>query len=72
MLAYLLKYDSSQGKYAHADTVEAGEDYITVNGKKITIYKEPDASKLPWGELDVDVVLNVLVSTLQKQKLKLM
>ncbi len=57
MLAYLLKYDSSQGKYTHADTVEAGEDYITVNGKKITIYKEPDASKLPWGELDVDVVL---------------
>ena len=57
MLAYLLKYDSSQCKYAHADTVEAGEDFITVNGKKITIYKEPDASKLPWGELDVDVVL---------------
>ena len=57
MLAHLLKYDSSQGKYAHADTVEAGEDFITVNGKKITIYKEPDASKLPWGELDVDVVL---------------
>ena len=57
MLAYLLKYDSSQGKYEYADAVEAGEDYITVNGKKITIYKEPDASKLPWGELDVDVVL---------------
>lgn len=57
MLAYLLKYDSSQGKYEYADSVEAGEDYITVNGKKITIYKEPDASKLPWGELDVDVVL---------------
>ena len=57
MLAYLLKYDSSQGKYEYADAVEAGEDSITVNGKKITIYKEPDASKLPWGELDVDVVL---------------
>ena len=57
MLAYLLKYDSSQGKYEYADAVEAGEDFITVNGKKITIYKEPDASKLPWGELDVDVVL---------------
>lgn len=57
MLAYLLKYDSSQGKYEYADSVEAGEDFITVNGKKITIYKEPDASKLPWGELDVDVVL---------------
>ena len=57
MLAYLLKYDSSQGKYEYADAVEAGEDFIKVNGKKITIYKEPDASKLPWGELDVDVVL---------------
>ena len=57
MLAHLLKYDSSQGKYALADTVEAGEDSITVDGKKITIYKEADASKLPWGELKVDVVL---------------
>ena len=57
MLAHLLKYDSSQGKYKYADTVVAGEDNITVNGKTITIYKEADASKLPWGELNVDVVL---------------
>ena len=57
MLAHLLKYDSSQGKYKYADSVEAGEDSITVNGKTITIYKEADASKLPWGELKVDVVL---------------
>ncbi|MFT3985807.1 MAG: type I glyceraldehyde-3-phosphate dehydrogenase [Lachnospiraceae bacterium] len=57
MLAHLLKYDSSQGKYALADKVTAGEDSITVDGKKITIYKEADASKLPWGELSVDVVL---------------
>ncbi len=57
MLAHLLKYDSSQGKYALADKVEAGEDSISVDGKKITIYKEADASKLPWGELNVDVVL---------------
>ena len=68
MLAYLLKYDSSQGKYAHADTVEAGEDYITVNGKKITIYKEPDASKLPWGELGVDVVLECTGFYTSKEK----
>ena len=34
MLAHLLKYDSSQGKYALADTVVAGEDSITVDGKK--------------------------------------
>ncbi len=57
MLAHLLKYDSSQGKYAKADTVVAGEDSITVDGKTITIYKEADANKLPWGELKVDVVL---------------
>ncbi len=57
MLAHLLKYDSAQGRYEYCDQVEAGEDYISVKGKKITIYKEADASKLPWGELGVDVVL---------------
>ena len=57
MLAHLLKYDSSQGKYALADTVSAGEDTITVDGKTLKIYKEPDANNCPWGELKVDVVL---------------
>ncbi|MDD7640887.1 MAG: type I glyceraldehyde-3-phosphate dehydrogenase, partial [bacterium] len=57
MLAHLLKYDSSQGKYALADTVTAGEDTITVDGKTLKIYKEPDANNCPWGELNVDVVL---------------
>ena len=57
MLAHLLKYDSSQGKYALADTVSAGEDSITVDGKTIKIYAEKDAKDLPWGELGVDVVL---------------
>ena len=57
MLAHLLKYDSAQGRYALADTVSAGEDSITVDGKTIKIYAEKDAANLPWGELDVDVVL---------------
>lgn len=57
MLAHLLKYDSAQGRYALGDTVVAGENSITVDGKEIRIYAEADASKLPWGELDVDVVL---------------
>ena len=57
MLAHLLKYDSSQGTYALADTVSAGEDTITVAGKTLKIYKEPDANNCPWGELGVDVVL---------------
>ena len=57
MLAYLLKYDSAQKRYDKAETVEAGEDSITVDGKTIKIYAEKDANNLPWGELDVDVVL---------------
>ena len=57
MLAHLLKYDSTQGTYALANTVEAGEDFIVVDGKKITIYAKANAAELPWGELDVDVVL---------------
>ena len=57
MLAHLLKYDSSQGTYAKADTVSAGEDTITVDGKTLKIYKEPDANNCRWGELGVDVVL---------------
>ena len=57
MLAHLLKYDSSQGKYEKADTVSAGEDSITVDGKEIKIYAFPDANNCPWGELKVDVVL---------------
>ena len=60
MLAHLLKYDSTQGAYAApfgTHTVEAGEDNIVVDGKKITIYAKANAAELPWGELDVDVVL---------------
>ena len=57
MLAHLLKYDTAQGKYKYADSVEAGESSITVNGKEITIYAKANAAELPWGELDVDVVL---------------
>ncbi len=57
MLAHLLKYDSAQGKYEKAETVEAGEDSITVDGETIKIYSEKDAANLPWGEIGVDVVL---------------
>ena len=57
MLAHLLKYDSAQGRYALGDTVTAGDDSITVDGKTIKIYAEKDAKDLPWGEIGVDVVL---------------
>lgn len=57
MLAHLLKYDSTQGTYKLADKVESTEDSIIVDGKEIKIFKEADANNLPWGALDVDVVL---------------
>ena len=63
MLAHLLKYDTMQGNYARDHEVLFGEateteaGYITVDGKKITIYAKANAAELPWGELDVDVVL---------------
>ena len=41
---------------------------ITVDGKEITIYAQPDASKLPWGELDVDVVLECTGFYTSKEK----
>ena len=62
MLAHLLKYDTAQGGYCGKmgeglHTVEAGEDYIVVDGKKINIYAEKDANNCPWAKHDVDVVL---------------
>lgn len=62
MLAHLLKYDSAQGRYALADKVTCSEEgaeegWIAVDGKKIRIYAEKDANNCPWGELNVDVVL---------------
>ena len=68
MLAHLLKYDSCQKKYEKADTVVAGEDSITVDGKTIKIYAEADAHNLPWGEIGVDVVLECTGFYTSKEK----
>ena len=68
MLAHLLKYDSAQGRYALADTVTAGEDSITVDGKTIKIYAEKNAADLPWGEIGVDVVLECTGFYCSKEK----
>ncbi len=54
-LAKLLRYDSVYGPYNKK--VEAGKDFISVGGKKITALAERDPSKLPWKALGVDIVL---------------
>lgn len=67
MLAHLLKYDSAQKRYEGHD-IKATEDSIIVDGEEIKIYKEADPSKLPWKELDVDVVLECTGFFASKEK----
>ena len=54
-LAHLFKYDSVHREYQ--GEVTAGENSITVDGDEIKILAEKDPSKLPWGDLGVDIVL---------------
>jgi glyceraldehyde 3-phosphate dehydrogenase len=56
-LAYLLKYDTNHRSF-HEDMISHDEDEIIINNRKrIKVYCEKDPANLPWGELDVDVVL---------------
>ncbi len=55
MLAYLFKYDSVFGKFKGEVKVEG--DHLTINGRKIKVLSEPDPSKLPWKDLNIDIVI---------------
>lgn len=55
-LAYLLKYDSAQGRYRE-DEIRAEGEYIHIGKDKIRVYAEKDPNNLPWKALGVDVVL---------------
>jgi len=52
--AHLTKYDSVHGKFPFEVSVDG--DYIVINGDRIRVFSERDPSKLPWGELGIDVV----------------
>lgn len=54
-LAHLLKYDSVHGKFN--GTVDHNDDALIVNGTAISTYAEPNPAKLPWADLNIDVVL---------------
>ncbi|NLD25802.1 MAG: type I glyceraldehyde-3-phosphate dehydrogenase [Acholeplasmataceae bacterium] len=66
-LAYLLKYDSSQGGYKQ-DAISYKEDAIVVDGKAIKVLAEKDPANLPWKELGVDVVLECTGLFTSKEK----
>ena len=69
MLAHLLKYDTMQGRFT--GEVEVIEGGFRVNGKEIKSFDEPDAGKLPWGDLDIDVVLECTGFFTSKEKAEL-
>ena len=54
-LSHLLKYDTIHGRFP--GSVEHNSDHFMVDGKKVLVFCEPDPSKLPWGELGIDVVI---------------
>ena len=54
-LAHLLKYDSILGNLKN--DVIAGEDFISVDGKKIKVFAERDPAKLPWAEVGAQIVV---------------
>ncbi|MGL4347825.1 MAG: type I glyceraldehyde-3-phosphate dehydrogenase [Chitinophagaceae bacterium] len=59
VLAHLLKYDSAQGSFGTRQGVEVQytEDSLIVNGKTIKIYAQKNPAEIPWGQHQVDVVL---------------
>ncbi len=54
-LAHLLKYDSILGNLPNE--IKAGEDFISIDGKKIKVYAEKDPAKLPWAEVGAQIVI---------------
>ncbi|MFM1525487.1 MULTISPECIES: type I glyceraldehyde-3-phosphate dehydrogenase [Helcococcus] len=65
-LAYLLKYDTAQGRFPYS--VEVQNDDLVVDGKAIKSYAEKDANNLPWGELGIDIVLECTGFYVSKEK----
>ncbi len=55
--AHLLKYDSSYGRYDKDVSIDEKNSELIVDGTRIKFLSEPDPEKLPWKELEVDVVL---------------
>jgi glyceraldehyde 3-phosphate dehydrogenase len=65
-LAHLFKYDTMHGKFE--GTVEANDDFIVINGKKIRGLSERNPANLPWKELGVEVVLECTGIFLDRDK----
>lgn len=65
VLAHLLQYDTAYGHYRKQ--VSARDGKLVVEGRAFPVYAEPDPKKLPWKELDIDVVLECTGRLTDKQ-----
>lgn len=68
ILAHLLKYDSTHGKFP--GDVSYSENFLEINGHKIAVSAERDPAKCPWGKLGVDVVHECTGIFTSKEKAK--
>ncbi|MCU7556329.1 type I glyceraldehyde-3-phosphate dehydrogenase [Macrococcus capreoli] len=66
MLAHLLKYDTTQGRFK--EEVEVIEGGFRVNGREIKSFENPNPAELPWKELEIDVVLECTGFFTDKEK----
>ena len=69
MLAHLLKYDSTQGRFEKEVIVKEG--CFSIDGKEIKVFSDADPKNLPWKELDIDVVLECTGFFVAKEKAQL-
>src|SRR5258705_11912504 len=68
VLAHLLKYDSAQGRFGQ--DVTSTENAIVVNGREVKIYAQKDTAQIPWGQHDVDVVVEKITFFTYKSQTK--
>jgi len=75
-MAYLLKYDTVYREWKHPIRTETsnGTSYIIIDEKRVKVFAEKDPSKLPWKDLDVDVVVEStgLFTTYEKSKVQVL
>ncbi|MGX7091281.1 type I glyceraldehyde-3-phosphate dehydrogenase [Hutsoniella sourekii] len=69
MLAHLLKYDTTQGRFE--GEVEVEEGAFKVNGKEVKVYSQPNPNEIPWGDLGVEIVLEATGFFTSKEKAEL-
>ncbi|AZB43892.1 glyceraldehyde-3-phosphate dehydrogenase [Bacillus sp. FJAT-42376] len=65
-LAHLIKYDTNHGKF-EGEVIPAG-DHLIVNGHKILLLNNRDPKMLPWGELNIDIVIEATGKFNSKEK----